>query len=67
MYRQGSDGLWRMDVSGNHPFEIARLAVPFELEQGFTCQHEAVNHFYFLLGRRYGFTLAPFPAPPEGC
>lgn len=67
IYRQGDDGLWRVDVSGNHPFEIARLASPAELEQGFVCQHEAVNHFYFLLGRLYGITLAPFPPPPGGC
>lgn len=67
LYRQGADGLWRMNLAANHPFEIARLGAPFELEQGFACQHEAVNHFYFLLGRLYGFTLAPFPAPPGGC
>jgi hypothetical protein len=66
-YEQGADGLWRMELSANHVFEIARLGNPFELQMGFACQHEAVNHFYFLLGRLYGFTLAPFPPPPGGC
>jgi hypothetical protein len=66
-YRQGDDGLWRMDLSANHLNEIYRLAAPFELEMGFVCQYEAVNHFYYLFGRLYGITLAPFPAPPNGC
>lgn len=66
-YVQGGDSLWRMDLSGNHPFEIARLGVPFELEQGFTCQHEAVNHFYSLFARLNRIALLPFPPPPGGC
>jgi len=66
-YEQGGDGLWRMVLSANHPFEIARLGAPFELEQGFNCEYEAVNHFYALLGRLNHFTIDPFPPPPRGC
>ena len=66
-YEQGADGLWRMNLAANHPFEIARLGNPFELQMGFPCQHEAVNHAYALLGRLKGFTAAPFPPPPGGC
>lgn len=66
-YAQDANGLWHMNLSFNHPAEIARLGTQAEIEQGFPCQHEAVNHFYFLLGRLYHITLAPFPAPPGGC
>lgn len=66
-YVQQSNGQWVMDLRANHPAENARLGTAAELEQAFPCQHQAVNHFYFLLGRLYGFTLAPFPAPPGGC
>ncbi len=60
-------GLYTLDLSLDHPNEIARLGTPAELAQQFPCVHQAVNHFLFLFGRMHNVALGQLPAPSTGC